>query len=705
MLDFMKYFRGNENDMKEIIRKITYQIEDNFFLTVIRHGLTMMIPLILVGGIACALMNLPFENYAEVFQQSKFAWLYNLFQMVYQGTFGLFSIILVITLSLSYGMERNETVDKVALYVIVALGAFGAQLNIGSPHFSADNLGTKGSFSAVLVTLFACFLYSKLKDRAKLSLKNFTNGMEGVCANAMHTLLPAASVIGVVALINQLLSMVFHVCSIHELLSNLLCGFFGKMDNGFLSGLLYTVLLHVIWICGFHGSHLLEPVAQTNFLNVSEESFFSKSFFDTYVVMGGCGTTICVLLALLIFFRKDRIGKFAKIASFTVIFNLNEVLNFGIPIILNPVLAIPFILTPVVIYLIAYGATAAGFVPALTQEISWSTPVLFSGYMATGSVRGIILQVICILVGIGIYLPFLRIHKRVQENYAKEQVKKLVKELQECEQEKETPKFLTRADRLGLISRMLLQDLEAAIEKEELYMLYQPQMDDKGNCLGAEALLRWQHPLYGFIYPPLIIYLAKEGGLLPKLEEKVFEMTAAAIQRTSEEYDGDFKISVNITAKSLLWEIEECIDRCLKKYDIPAENMWIEITEQDVISNANQVVDKLNRIKLKGHTLLIDDFGMGHTSLIYLQYNLFNVVKLDGSLVKKLLESKANQKIVASIVELGRELGVKVIAEYVENEELRDKLLELGCTWYQGYMFSKPIPLEEFITYLKQHNE
>lgn len=210
----MKYFRGNENGMKEIIRKITYQIEDNFFLTVIRHGLTMMIPLILVGGIACALMNLPFENYAEVFQQSKLAWLFNLFQMVYQGTFGLFSVILVITLSLSYGMERNETVDKAALYVIVALGAFGAQLNIGSPHFSADNLGTKGSFSAVLVTLFACFFYSKLKDRARLSLTNFTNGMEGVCANAMHTLLPAAIVIGVVALINQLLSMVFHVYSI-----------------------------------------------------------------------------------------------------------------------------------------------------------------------------------------------------------------------------------------------------------------------------------------------------------------------------------------------------------------------------------------------------------------------------------------------------------------------------------------------------------
>ena len=133
--------------------------------------------------------------------------------------------------------------------------------------------------------------------------------------------------------------------------------------------------------------------------------------------------------------------------------------------------------------------------------------------------------------------------------------------------------------------------------------------------------------------------------------------------------------------------------------------MWIEITEQDVISNADQVIDKLQRLKNVGHTLLIDDFGMGHTSLIYLQSNYFKVVKLDGSLVKNLLESKTSQKIVASIVELGKELDVQVIAECVETEEQKEKLLELGCRWYQGYLYSKPVSLEEFICFLKKHNE
>ena len=96
---------------------------------------------------------------------------------------------------------------------------------------------------------------------------------------------------------------------------------------------------------------------------------------------------------------------------------------------------------------------------------------------------------------------------------------------------------------------------------------------------------------------------------------------------------------------------------------------------------------------------------MGHTSLLYLQSNYFNVVKLDGSLVKKMPESKTSQKIISSIVELGQELDIDVIAEYVETEEHRRMLEELGCHWYQGYLFSKPVELGEFIKYLKEHPE
>ena len=679
--------------LKERIHNLTYRWENNIFLTVVRRGLTMMIPFVLVGGISCALINLPFIDYSSDFVQKYFGTLIKILASVYNGTFGLFSLAMVISFSLSFGMEKNETVDKVAMYLMVALAAYGAQLGVGTSHFDMESLGTKGSFSAIFIALSSCYLYEKIKKCSLFAMRKYTMGMESVCASAIAAFLPMIIIVGIVMIFTQILHICFDVYSLHELFSKWSCMLFDNLSNSFGSGLLYTFKLHLLWLFGFHGSHLLEPVAQTTFVDATGVSLFSKSFFDTYVVMGGCGTTICVLLILLIFYRKDRLGNFAKISSPMVIFNLNEVLNFGVPIILNPIMGIPFLITPIVCYCISYGATAIGLVPRLVTEVPWSTPIIFSGYIATGSIRGAILQIVCIGVGICIYFPFLRVHKRMQEVYAKEKIKILVNELQEKEQENEKPMFITRADSLGLISRMLVEDLKLAIKQDKLYLLYQPQVDADGRCIGGEALLRWNHPLYGMIFPPLMIYLAKEGGLLPALEEKIFDMAGAAIKKTSEEYGEDFKISVNITSKSLLWDVESCIAASLEKYNISPERMWIEMTEQDVVSNADMVIDKLKRLDAKGHT-----------SLMYLQHEFFRVVKLDGSLVRNITENVTNQKIVASVVELGRDLGVEIIAEYVETEQHRDKLKELGCYWYQGYLYSKPIPLDEFIAFIKKYN-
>ncbi len=154
-----------------------------------------------------------------------------------------------------------------------------------------------------------------------------------------------------------------------------------------------------------------------------------------------------------------------------------------------------------------------------------------------------------------------------------------------------------------------------------------------------------------------------------------------------------------------MWDVEGYIRQTMEQKGIDAHMLWIEITEQDILPQTDVVVRKLEELKKQGHKLLIDDFGMGHTSLLYLQSEYFDVVKLDGSLTRPLLKSHTNQKIVRSIIELGQELGVNVIAEFVENREQRDLLDTLGCHCYQGYLYAKPLELEEFITYMKQMNE
>ena len=681
------------------------RLKEKFFFSVIYHGFVYIIPLILTGATACALMNLPIRGYQELLTGDNFQLIYRILNIIYAATFGCFSLALVISISASYAMGRNEKAEDIIIYIMISLASFGTQLNIGTENFSTDILGAQGCFTAVFVTCLSCCIYSKIHNKTIMCLNQYTVGMERICAQAMNAIIPMLFITGIFSLFNQCLYEIFGVENIQEIVYKGLFVIFNHLHSEFAMGFAYTFILHLLWIMGFHGSHMMEVVVPEYFSEVGEGIIFSKSFFDAFVVMGGCGTTICVLVLIMLLFRRKSLGNIGKISIFTVIFNANEVLNFGIPIILNPMMAIPFLLTPIMAYCMAFLAIYFQLVPPVVQQVIWTTPVIASGYLATNSIRGSILQMIIIVLGMGIYYPFLKINEKIQGMHLKNQIKKLVEEQKRRENENDPLDFLQRTDNYGMVARMLLKDLEVAIEQDEIYMLFQPQINEKGRCMGAEALVRWEHQEYGFIYPPLIIYLAKEGKILPKLEKQIFDLASRAIRKTADNYDGDFKISVNITAKSFAWDIEEWISRCMEKYQITPEKMWIEITEQDVLTNAEMVIEKLKHLKQVGHTLLIDDFGMGHTSLVYLQSNYFNVVKLDGSLVRDILENSTDQKIVASVVELGQKLGVDVIAEYVETEDQKDKLKELGCYWYQGYLYSKPIKLDEFIEWMKECNK
>ncbi len=695
-MEKQQIFAETENIFKERTMSLFLRIENSHLLSIVRRALTMLVPVIMVGAIAHAIHYFPIDafNYFITEQQP---WIATLLEMVFQGTFGMFSMILVVALAISYAMERNEAIDKMFFYAITAIASFGTQLVMADSDMVWDILGNQGCFVAMVVGFLSSVIFSKLERIESISLRKYTIGMDAVLVNAIQSIFPATFTVGFFAIFEYLILKISGGKDIYTLWSTFSEHIFASIGDGFLSALLYTFMVHILWVLGFHGSHMMESVAVNHFQNVGENIIFSKSMFDTYVMMGGCGTTICVLIVILFFAKKKRLRNIGKLAISTVIFNTNEILNFGIPIMLNPVLAIPFICVPILALIVSYTAVALGLISPVCNEITWTMPVFVSGYVASGSIAGVILQIVIIVMGVLIYLPFLRVYEKIYDVRMQQKISKLVEELQEYEKKGENPNFLHRMDDTGMVTRMLLQELKMAIRNKELYLLYQPQVDGNGKYIGAEALMRWNHQEYGFIYPPLIIYLAKEGDLLPELERMLIDTSVKAIKQVSETCGDQFKISVNITAHSLNWEIEDYVEEKLKEYDVPAKHLWMEITEQDMLTNSDMVIRKINQLKEAGHKLLIDDFGMGHTSLIYLQSEYFDVVKLDGSLVRDIINKTTNQKIVASVIELAKKLNVKVIAEYVETQEECDLLNEMGCDWYQGYLFGKPMPLEEFI--------
>lgn len=302
-----------------------------------------------------------------------------------------------------------------------------------------------------------------------------------------------------------------------------------------------------------------------------------------------------------------------------------------------------------------------------------------------------------------LYAPFIVLNDAQRNFHFQYQVRQMEQHYRHMEQLNEPLRLADLQDEVRVTADLLISDLAEAITEKSLFLVYQPQFDCQGRFLGAEALLRWNHAYAGFIYPPLIIALAKTGMLLPELEKFIFKESCHSISRLAAINQHRFKVSVNITGDSLKYdELETTIQEAVDMYHIRPEALWIEITEQDAMESSPRVMEKLLRLRDSGHRLLIDDFGMGHTSITYLQTNIFSVVKLDGSITRNVLEDKNSQEIIASLVSLSKNLHLMVIAEFVETESQRDKLAELGCDAFQGYLYSKPVPLEDIIVMMQQ---
>ena len=229
-------------------------------------------------------------------------------------------------------------------------------------------------------------------------------------------------------------------------------------------------------------------------------------------------------------------------------------------------------------------------------------------------------------------------------------------------------------------------------------MYFQPQYNNENQCIGAEALLRWNHPVYGMVYPPLVIKLLEETELLTKAEMVILETVLKEMDRIKETYQDGVKVSVNVTGVTVqMDEYEDFLRKMAERYPEHTSNIMIEITEQASLQIDEAFVARLTRVKEMGYRLAIDDFGMGNTSVKYLRSNVFDMIKLDGSLIQDIESNERSQGIVRNMVNMAQEFRIDILAEFVETKEQQELLEELDCHLYQGYLYSPAVPLEKFL--------
>jgi len=248
----------------------------------------------------------------------------------------------------------------------------------------------------------------------------------------------------------------------------------------------------------------------------------------------------------------------------------------------------------------------------------------------------------------------------------------------------------------------LEDDLRHAIKTKQFLLYYQPQVE-RGQVTGVEALVRWKHPRRGIVFPSEFIPLAEESRLILPLGDWVLEAACAQIALwAGRKETAHLSVAVNISALQFRQPtFVEHVLATLSRTGATPDKLRLELTESMLVDNLGDIIAKMTELRSHGLRFSLDDFGTGYSSLSYLKRLPLDRLKIDRSFVRDMLVDVTSGAIAQTILSLGRALGIAVIAEGVETEEQRGYLVGLGCHSFQGFLFTRPLPLEKFEAFLR----
>ncbi len=266
-------------------------------------------------------------------------------------------------------------------------------------------------------------------------------------------------------------------------------------------------------------------------------------------------------------------------------------------------------------------------------------------------------------------------------------------------------RFFDPAMQAALEARASLEaDLRQALTGQQFALYFQIQVNAENSPIGAEALLRWNHPQQGLVFPDSFIALAEETGLIQPIGQWVLETACAQLKTWQAQAESrDLVLAVNVSARQFgAPGFVKQVESLLLSSGIVSSRLKLEITESMLLDNIEKDISTMRQLKALGVSFSIDDFGTGYSSLQYLKRLPLDQIKIDQSFVRELASNDSDKAIVRTIIAMANSMDLDVIAEGVETEEQRQMLLNSGCTHFQGYLFSQPVPIEQFEKLLEQ---
>ncbi|MGX2969452.1 PTS sugar transporter subunit IIC [Ursidibacter sp. B-7004-1] len=412
---------------------IAAKMSANKSLVAIRDGITLSMPLLIIGSLFMIIASFPIPGWEEWLGKIGVA------GYLWKGVDGSFSLLgLVSVFGIAYSYSRQEKVDGVASGLI-ALSSFitvtpyvnRAVVALANPNVAlpdgfavpagvnASYLSAKGVFVAIVIGLISAAMYNWFIKR-NIQIK-LPDAVPPAVSRSFSAIIPGAVIITMWLIVYGILDA-NNLPNLHEIAQTVLGGPLGLIGSSVIGVMLIAGLNSIFWFVGIHGGNTVNAIMKPTWIdnlasNVAAykageplQEIFTTPFMDNFVYIGGGGATIGLVLAIAWYARKKNGSKQTKaIAPLTVVpglFNINEPAMFGLPVVMNVTLFVPFILAPMVNVLVAWAAMSSGLVPLTRAEASWTMPPILSGFLTTGSVMGAVLQIVLIIIDIALYLPF-----------------------------------------------------------------------------------------------------------------------------------------------------------------------------------------------------------------------------------------------------------------------------------------------------------
>lgn len=664
-----------------------------------------MLPVTFFGVLAILVKDFPLSGYQSTMTELWGPHWHDKLQLIVDATHGLFGVMLSALVSIHvYSSLFHSDAEAIPLPMVAIFGLTNFMiLAVSRGSLTPHIVGHDSILIAIVIGIFTAEVLRWSLGKRWLNPLRMPYDTEAVFYHAIRLTTPFIAIWLVVAAVTFGFGLLppIEANSLRSLIEETQRSGGGEL---WLSSI--AVLINqVVWFLGTHGSHFIDAYAPVLFppgSAVFDAANDWRLLFNSFVLIGGAGATIGLLLAIAIVVREGSARKVAQLSILPGIFNINETILYGLPVVLNPTYLLPFITLPLFLNMLTLACVNLGLLEFQAVNVPWTTPPIISGWMLTGSWTGATFQVLEIALSTAFYLPFV---KKAEAARLREQVRKLEETTDAIlsEGRKRLPVVLQN-DQIGLMARGLLSDLRMDLVNNVLKLAYQPKHTLDGRVVGVEALFRWPHHRYGDLSPEMAVSLAEDSGDIHSLGRWALEQACACKARWNARGYEQITMAINVSPLQLTDHgFVPTLVGILKKHGLSPDEIELEITESLHIPNTLVVDGVLRELSELGVRLTMDDFGMGYSSLLHLRRFRVHAIKIDGSLTRDLLKNTATADIIRTIAELGRSQNIQVIAEYVETKNQRDLLSEFGCDYFQGYLYSPALYEEECLEYFSVH--